>query len=336
MGYTIADVAARAGVSKTTVSRVLNGKGELHESTAVRVREVMRELHYVPSSRGVSQGGVRTSVVAVLAPSLSWPWLGEIVQGAVDVLEDRELGIMVFACNRTDESMRRFASLVSASTFDGLLVINQEGALDYVGGLHTRCRPVVVIDDRMSNGRFPSVSTTNETGGRQAAAHLLAQGRQRPLVVTGIEGLRCTTERSNGFLNTYAAAGLTVPAERIVAGDFTQASGTAAVESQLEQGVRFDAVFAANDLTAAGALEALQAVGFDVPGDVAVIGFDDVPLAARTIPALSTVQQPCREMGRTAAQMLVRFLDGKPMGSDVVLPTTLVVRGSTRNPAGTA
>ena len=331
MAYTISDVAARAGVSKTTVSRVLNGKGDLHASTAVRIREVMTELNYVPSARGVSRGGVRTSVVAVLTPSLCWPWLGEIVQGAADVLEDRGLGIMLYTCNRTDESMQRFAQHVSASTFDGLMVVNQEGTLDYIGGLHTRSRPVVVIDDRMSNGRFPSVSTTNEAGARQAAEHLLALGRSRPLVVTGLPGLRCTDQRLDGFRDAYAAAGVPVPDERVAAGEFTFASGQAAVERALARGVAVDAVFAANDLSAAGALAALQAAGLRVPEDVAVIGFDDVPLAACTTPGLSTVQQPCREMGRAAARMLVEFLDGSPgPETDVVLPTTLVVRGSTR------
>ncbi|HXH80801.1 LacI family DNA-binding transcriptional regulator [Nocardioides sp.] len=330
MAYTISDVAARAGVSKTTVSRVLNGKGDLHESTALRIRQVMEELGYVPSSRGVSRGGVRSSVVAMLVPSLSWPWVGDIVEGAVDVIEEHGLGIVLFTCNRTDQSMQRFASRVSASTFDGLLVINQEGTLDYIGGLHTRSRPVIVIDDRMSNGRFPSVSTTNETGARQAAEHLLALGRRQPLVVSGIPGLRCTDERLSGFLDTYAAAGLPVPPDRIAPGEFTFASGAEAVERLVAEAIAFDAVFAANDLSAAGALASVQAAGLRVPEDVAVIGFDDVPLAARTTPALSTVQQPCREMGRAAASMLMQYLDGSAaLATDVVLPTTLVVRGST-------
>lgn len=333
MGYTIADVAARAGVSKTTVSRVLNGKGDLHESTAERIRTAMDELGYVPSSRGVSRAGVRTSVVAVLAPSLSWPWLGEIVQGAVEVLEARGLGIMLFACSRTDESMRRFASHVSASGFDGLLVINQEGTLDYVGGLHTRSHPVVVIDDRLPGGRFPTVSTTNEAGGRQAAEHLLSLGRTRPLVVTGIAGLRCTVDRRDGFVRAYASAGFPVAAELVVQGDFTQASGADAVERLVENRVAFDAVFAANDLSAAGALAALEAAGRRVPDDVAVIGFDNVPLSSLTNPPLSTIHQPCRAMGRTAARMLVQLLDGgtAPV-TDAVIATTLVVRGSTSAP----
>jgi len=123
MPITIADVASRAGVSKTTVSRVLNGKGELDASTANRVREVIDELGYVPSARAVNLARGRTRVVGMLVPSLTWPWMGDVLQGAVDVLESEGYGLLLFTCNRGDESMRQFATQVSAKSFDGLLVI---------------------------------------------------------------------------------------------------------------------------------------------------------------------------------------------------------------------
>ena len=186
MPITIADVAARAGVSKTTVSRVLNGKGELDASTVARVRLVIDELGYVPSARAVSLARGRTGVIGMLVPSLTWPWIGEVIQGAVDVVESGEFGVMLFTCNQGDESMRRFASQVNAKAFDGLLVIEPEGtldyienALDYITELHSSGLPVVLIDDRESRPQFPSVSTTNRAGGRQAAAHLLELGRRR-------------------------------------------------------------------------------------------------------------------------------------------------------------
>ena len=148
MPITIADVAARAKVSKTTVSRVLNGKGELDESTAARVRKVIEELGYVPSSRAVGLARGRTRVVGMLVPSLTWPWIGEVLQGAVDVLETERYGLLLFTCNRGEESMRQFGAQVSAKSFDGLLVIEPEGTLDYIATLHARGLPVVLIDDR--------------------------------------------------------------------------------------------------------------------------------------------------------------------------------------------
>ena len=120
MRITMADVARHAGVSKTTVSRVLNGKDDLDAGTAARVRSVIAELGYVPSSGAVGLARGRTSTVGVLVPSLTWPWMGDVLQGAVDVLEAESYGLLLFTCNRGEESMRRFATQVSAKSFDGL------------------------------------------------------------------------------------------------------------------------------------------------------------------------------------------------------------------------
>ena len=145
---TMADVAARAGVSKTTVSRVLNDKGDIDDRTAARVQRVISELGYVPSSGAVGLARGRTRTVGVLVPSLTWPWMGDVLQGAVDILESQSYGLLLFTCNRGEESMRRFATQVSAKAFDGLLVIEPEGTLDYIAGLHAKGLPVVMIDDR--------------------------------------------------------------------------------------------------------------------------------------------------------------------------------------------
>src|SRR3954452_13862808 len=201
---TIADVAARAKVSKTTVSRVLNGKGELDESTAARVRKVIEELGYVPSSRAVGLARGRTRVVGMLVPSLTWPWMGEVLQGAVDVLETERYGLLLFTCNRGEESMRQFGAQVSAKSFDGLLVIEPEGTLDYIANLHRRGLPVVLIDDRdQSTGEIPSVSTTTHDGAASPAAPLRRSCPRKPLVVTGPERFGCTDQRKAGFAAVY-------------------------------------------------------------------------------------------------------------------------------------
>lgn len=330
MPITIADVAAQAGVSKTTVSRVLNGKGELGAATAARVRRVIDELGYVPSARAVGLARGRTRIVGMLVPSLTWPWIGEVLQGAVDVIEADRYGLLLFTCNRGEESMRQFASQVSAKSFDGLLVIEPEGTLDYITELRDRGLPVVLIDDRGSQPVFPSVATTNRDGGAQAARHLLELGRRRPLVVTGMERFGCTQQRLAGFGDTYAAAGFPLAPELLSWGDFTFGCGSVAVRKLLAGGVPFDAVFAHNDLSAAGAIKALREAGMTVPGDVAVVGFDDVPFAAHTDPPLTTVRQPLRQMGETAARMLMAYFAGTPLPeTPSVIPTNLIVRSST-------
>lgn len=330
MPITIADVAARAQVSKTTVSRVLNGKGELDESTAARVRAVIDELGYVPSARAVGLARGRTRVVGMLVPSLTWPWIGEVIQGAVDVLETERYGLLLFTCNRGEESMRQFGAQVSAKSFDGLLVIEPEGTIGYIAALHSRGLPVVLVDDRdMRSGRIPTVGTTNYDGAAAAARHLLATGRRHPLLITGPERFGCTRQRTEGFTAVYAEAGHPVPADRRHLGDFTVACGIEGARHALESGVDFDAVFAHNDLSATGAMQALTDAGRRVPRDVAVVGFDDIPAAAHAHPPLTTVHQPLREMGETAARMLLAHFEGSPLPDrPTVLPATFITRES--------
>lgn len=330
MPITIADVAARAGVSTTTVSRVLNGKGELNDATASRVRQVIEELGYVPSARAVGLARGRTRIVGMLVPSLTWPWIADVVQGAVDVIEIDGYGLLMFTCNRGEESMRQFATHVSASSFDGLLVIEPENTLDYITQLHQRGLPVVLIDDRGHQPLFPSVATTNRVGGADAARHLIDLGKMRPFVITGVAAFGCTQERTEGFQAAYEAVGAPLGPERFVEGDFTFDCGRLAVKQAIASGIEFDAIFAHNDLSAGGAIQALREAGRRVPDDVAVVGFDDVPAAILTDPPLTTIRQPLRQMGATAARMLLSQLAGERLPQEPnVIPTTLVVRGST-------
>lgn len=330
MRITIADVALKSGVSKTTVSRVLNGKDDLDRGTAARVRRVIDELGYVPSSGAVGLARGRTGVVGVLVPSLIWPWMGDVLQGAIDALEAAAHGVMLFTCNRGDESMRRFVSQASAKSFDGLVVIEPEGTLDYISSLHANGLPVVMIDDRASQPLFPSVATTNFDGAKSAARHLLDTGRRHPVVIRGFAGFGCTKERLQGFAQVYAEAGLPIGPERVIDGEFTFDGGRTAIESLLVADVEFDAVFAHNDLSAAGALRGLRNARLAVPTDVAVVGFDDVALTAVTEPALTSVHQPLLEMGQAAANMLLAHVQGAPsLQTRQVIPTSLTIRDST-------
>ncbi|MEV6301520.1 LacI family DNA-binding transcriptional regulator [Actinoplanes sp. NPDC051861] len=331
MPITIADVAARAKVSKTTVSRVLNGKGELDESTAARVRAVIEELGYVPSARAVNLARGRTRVVGMLVPSLTWPWMGEVVQGAVDVLEAEEYGLLLFTCNRGEDSMRQFNAQVAAKSFDGLLVIEPEGTFDYIATLHARGLPMVLIDDRdQVSGQIPSVGTTNHLGAAAAARHLLEIGRRKPLMITGPSRFGCTQQRSDGFASVFAEAGHPIPDERLTLGDFTFAAGVNNIRHAIQAGVDFDAVFCHNDISATGAMQALQDSGRRIPEDVAVVGFDDIPMAAHASPPLTTVHQPMREMGEAAARTLLAHFEGTPLPNrPTVIPATFTARAST-------
>ncbi|RKN41254.1 LacI family DNA-binding transcriptional regulator [Streptomyces hoynatensis] len=330
MRVTITDVARHASVSKTTVSRVLNGKGEVDALTADRVRAVIAELGYVPSARavGLARGSSRT--LALLVPSLTWPWVGEMLQGVADTAEAAGFGLLLFTCNRGEESMAQFTSQVSARAFDGVLVIEPENPLGAMSALPRQGLPLVVIDDRGRRPAFPSVATTNVAGARAAAHHLLATGRRAPLVVTGPPHFGCVRDRLLGFGQVLREHGIEQPEHRVRQGDFTAGGGQEAIARALAEGVAFDSVFAHNDLSATGVLRALRAAGRRVPEDVAVVGFDDIPVAAFTEPPLTTVRQPVREMGETATRLLLGHLAGtaRLTTEPVVLPTELVARPS--------
>ncbi|MEG8275369.1 LacI family DNA-binding transcriptional regulator [Streptomyces sp. AHA2] len=330
MRVTIADVARMAGVSKTTVSRVLNTRAEVDSSTAARVREVIDRLGYVPSSGAVGLARGRSRTVGMLVPSLTWPWMGEVLQGVVDTVEAAEFGLLLFTCNRGTDSVEWFTSQVSAGAFDGLIAVEPEDTLAMLTALHRKGLPVVLIDDRGRHPEFPYVSAANREGAAAAARHLLDEGRFRPLVLAGPLRFGCVRDRREGFDAVYAGSGRARDPALFVESDFTEAGGEESVRRVLREGRDFDAVFAHNDLAAMGAMSALRAAGLRVPEDVAVIGFDDIPMARLTQPALTTVRQPMRRMGETAARMLLGHLSGETYpGQQVVLPTSVVVRRST-------
>lgn len=334
MRVTIGDVAASAGVSKTTVSRVLNGRGEVDARTARRVQEVIDLLGYVPSARAVGLSVGRTSTVGMLVPSLGWPWMGDIVQGVADTLEAARYGLLLYTGTRGQDSLDQFAASVAANSCDGLIVVVPENGLGHITDLHERGLPVVVIDDRGDRPALPTVACTNRTGGETAARHLLAMGRTEPVVLTGIRAFGCVRERLQGFLEVYRSAGHELAADLVIDGDFTAECGRAAVKQLAQADRTYDAIFAMNDLSAAGVIGGLRDLNRRIPADVAVIGFDDVAIAAHTEPPLTTIHQPMREMGVTAAQLLLGALGGAQLPSEpTVLATRLVVRGSTLSAA---
>jgi LacI family transcriptional regulator len=329
MRVTIAEVARRARVSKTTVSRVLNNKGDVDAATAIRVREVIAATGYTPSARAVGLAKGRTQTIGLLVPSLTWPWIGEVLQGVADVLEAKGYGLLLNTVNRGAESLAQFARHVSANAFDGLLLIIPPDSMDYITTLHDSGLPMVLIDDRGEHPGFASVATSNREGGYDAATHLLGVGRTRLAMITGPAPFGCTRERIAGFRDALTASGIGFDDQLQVEGDFTRAGGLAGIRALLESGTRFDGLFAHNDLTAIGALDGLREAGCVVPDEVAVVGFDDITIAAHVQPALTTVRQPAREMGEAAANMLLSHLAGEALPeSPLVVPTSMVIRES--------
>ncbi|MGW4485213.1 LacI family DNA-binding transcriptional regulator [Amycolatopsis sp. NPDC004368] len=328
MRVTIAEVARRARVSKTTVSRVLNNKSDVDAATAVRVREVIAATGYIPSAGAVGLAKGRTRLVGVLVPALSPQGVGEVVQGVADVVEARDHGLLLSTLTQGADSLTRFTHQVRAHAFDGLLLLDPPSVVTDNDALRDSDLPVLVVDGPGS--AFPTVTGDEAAGAAAVARHFLARGRRRVAVVTGPGGRAAT--RLAGFRSVLGEAGVPLPGHAVTEAAFTAGSGRSAVRRLVATGVGFDAVFAGDDVVAAGVLTGLREAGRTVPDDVLVAGFGDLPLAAFTQPPLTTVRRPLRALGATAARQLLTRLTGDPGETagpgPIVLPTELVVRAS--------
>ncbi|HEY1419217.1 MAG TPA: LacI family DNA-binding transcriptional regulator [Candidatus Dormibacteraeota bacterium] len=327
---TINDIAKRAGLSKASVSRALNGKQDVDPATRKRVLKLATELGYVASASARALSNGRSNCLGLLVPSLTWPWVLEMLRGVAEEIERSGYSLILYTTANGEDSERAFMTqVVPAGAVDGLALVIPPGMLDYIGRLAKGGLPVVVIDDRGHEGELPTVATTNLEGGRSATQHLVELGRRRIAMLHGQLEFGCNRDRLEGYKATLEEGGLGFDPGRTTTGYFTEVSGASGMTQLLESDPRIDAVFAANDLMAFGAMRALRSAGRRIPDDVAIVGFDDIPASAMTHPPLTTIRQPLYEMGRKAATMLMAAVGGDSIPSRVELPTSLVIRAST-------
>jgi LacI family transcriptional regulator len=317
---TINDIAKRVGLSKASVSRALNGKQDVDPETRKRVLTLAADMGYVPSASARALSNGRSNCLGLLVPTLTWPWILEVLRGVAEEIERSGYSLILYTTTDGEDSERAFMSQVVPAGAFGMLVYIERLAK---GGL-----PVVVVDDRGHYPDLPTVATTNVEGGRSATRHLIEQGRRRIAMLNGPHDFGCNRDRLEGYKSALQDAGLQVDPRRLVDSDFKEEGGASAMAALLAGDPRLDAVFAANDVMAFGAMRALRNAGRRVPDDVAVVGFDDIPASAMTHPPLTTVRQPLYEMGRTAAAMVMAAVRGESIAKRVELPTTLVIRDS--------
>lgn len=326
---TINDIAKQVGLSKASVSRALNGKQDVDPTTRRRVLKLATQMGYVPSASARALSNGRSNTLGLLVPSLTWPWILEVLRGVAEEIERSGYSLMLYTTANGATSERAFMSqVVPAGAVDGLALVIPPGMLDYIGRLQKGGLPVVVIDDRGHEQEFPTVATTNVDGGRTATQHLIDVGRRRIAMLNGPLEYGCNRDRLEGYKSALQQGGIRFDPRRVANGDFAEGGGASAMQNLLESDPRLDSVFAANDLMAFGAMRALRAAGRRVPDDVAVVGFDDLPAAAMTHPPLTTIRQPLYEMGRTAATMVMAAVRGETIPKRIELPTSLVVRAS--------
>ncbi|SCG56963.1 LacI family DNA-binding transcriptional regulator [Micromonospora coxensis] len=327
---TLEAVARRAGVSRATVSRVVNGSTTVAGPIQEAVRRAVAELGYVPNLAARSLVTQRTDSVALVMPEEATRVFSDdqvfpgIIRGAAQELEaaDKQLVLMLAGSPAGHARVERYTT---GRHVDGVLFASLHGADPLPGKLAQLGIPVVCSGRPLGGADVPYVDVDHVGGVSRAVRHLITNGRRRIATIAGPQDMVAGIERLAGYRNTIAEAGLT---ERVAYGDFTRESGARAMHQLLDEHPDLDAVFAASDLMAHAALRTLREAGRRVPQDVAVIGFDDIETAAYTDPPLTTVRQPIVELGRALTRQLLRITAGEEIDEALILPTELVLRES--------
>jgi LacI family transcriptional regulator len=331
---TIREIADLAGVSIATVSRVVNGHSDVSEETRELVSAIVREHGYAAnrSARGLSAG--RTGFVGVLVPLVYPVYFSAILSGAAEALYDHELRLVLSPTHHEHEREVTLLDRLMHGMTDGALIVLPEESTDELAALMDSGYSFVVVDPLMPvDARIPSVSATHASGANQAMQHLLDLGHRRIGMITGPRGWVATEDRRRGYLAALASAGIVPDPALERSSNFEIAGGVEAAVDLLQLPDAPTAIFAFNDNLAIGVLQAARALGLRVPGDLSVVGFDDVEHATIVTPTLTTVRQPLAEMGRTAVSLLMRILAGQRVETlRIELGTRLVVRESTGPP----
>ena len=329
-------MAERAGVGIGTVSRVLNDSPGVAQATRVRVRAVMQELGYRPSStaRNLSLG--RTQTLGVIAPFFTSPSVVERLRGIDDVVGGSAYDLTLFNIETLEQrraALRRFAR---GDRVDGVIVISLPLKPAEIRALHRDRVPTVLID--VAHAMLPNVAIDDVAGGALAVRHLMEAGHRRIAFVGDVEenpfAFASSQRRLEGMRCALQEAGVALPASYVRRGPFGRETALALTRELLALRRRPSAIFAASDVQAFGVLDAAARAGLAVPGDLSVIGFDDIELAAAI--GLTTVRQPLRESGRLGARLLLQALDGEetssPVASSAALPALEIVVRRTVSP----
>jgi LacI family transcriptional regulator len=321
-------VAERAGVSPSTVSRILNGTAEVSEAKRAAVDKAIAKLGFVPNPVARGLAGGRTLSIGVITQAIDSPFYGAALRGIEVALGVVGYSPLFISGHWHADEESRCIDVLRSRRVDGLIVLTgrlSDNALRSVA----RSLPVVVTGRNLKAPNLLALDFDNREGARQATQHLIDLGHRRIAFIGGVAEHPDAVERQQGYRAAIEAAGLRVESTLVVPGAFTEHSGLLAVEQLLERRTRFSAIFAANDQMAIGAALGLYRHGLRVPDDVSLVGFDDVAGALYMVPPLTTVHHPIQELGELAARAMLSLLAGERPQVEVPTPR-LIVRESTR------
>lgn len=336
---TISDVAQKAGVSIATVSRVLNGTTPVASETAQRVQDAIRELAFVPRAAARVLASRRTETLGLLLPEIGGAFFSPLLRGIEAEAQAAGYDLLIHATSHIPHASKPVAHRpLGEHNTDGLLVFTQSVDEKELNRLYSLNFPTVLLyQTPPSSLNIPSVTIENKSGAQMIVEHLIqVHNRRRIVFLRGPEGNEDSEWRERGYRAALEANNIPFDPVLVGTGGFNEDEAQIAMQEMLVDGVEFDAVFGGDDDTAAGAISALTQAGKRVPQDVAVVGFDDLPIARYLRPTLTTVRAPIEQVGREGVRQLVRLIRGQHAEALVMMRTELIVRESCGCPAVTS
>ncbi len=329
---TLAEIAAEAGVSLPTVSKVVNGHADVAATTRARIEQLLGERRY--RHPGIRRGR-HAGLIDVVFNGLDSPWAVEILRGVEEWCSANGVAVAVSAVRRGSARPASWTSALASHDTDGVLLVTSKLTARQVRQLREEDIPLVVIDPvNLPEPDLPGVGTTNWAGGIAATDHLIGCGHTRIAAIGGPESYLCSHARIDGYRSALERAGLKYDPALVRHGDFHYEGGFLRADSLLDLADPPTAIFAGSDQQALGVYEAARQRGLRVPQDLSVVGFDDLPMSQWSSPPLTTVRQPLAEMGAIAAEMLGTLVEGLTLSNRrIEMATELVVRGSTAPPS---
>jgi LacI family transcriptional regulator len=310
---TIADIAQLAGVSKATVSRVLNNNPDVDPATRKRILRIMQERRFVRNVAADMLARGKNRLVGLVVPSLTWPLMSEVIRGVAEVLNATSYEMILYSISHEDKDRTAVIDRILATKLtSGLLAMFPGQSAQHLAEIHAPDFPVVMIDDQGLPTSSPWVGADNRIGAYEATQHLIKLGHRRIAHLHGPQTYQCSHDRYQGYRDALADAGIPADAALVFQGDFESPSGNICAQQIFSLPDAPTAIFAGNDLMAYGVLEAAEQRGIRIPEDVALVGFDDTPSSFRLRPSLTTVRQPFYEMAQHATGLLLSLIEPPP------------------------
>jgi LacI family transcriptional regulator len=323
VNVTLEMVARRAGVSPSTVSRILNGTAVVSEAKRKAVMDATQALGFVPNPLARGLAGGKTFSIGVITQAIDSPFYGAALRGVEDALDPVGYSPLFMSAHWDPTAEARCVDVLRSRRVDGIVVLMprlSDAALQACA----QALPVVVSGRDLHGPQLYSLNFDNFNGGRMATEHLISRGHRHIAFIAGADEHPDAAERMRGYRYALEQAGIAFDARLVVPGKYHEVSGMEAAKYLVQQGLAFTAIFAANDQMASGAALGLFQSGLNVPQDVALVGFDDLPTSMYSTPPLSTIQQPAYDLGRLAALAMLELLAGNTPTEKLPAPALLV------------